>query len=77
MFHIAVFDIIIVFMYLSNFVVLHQEKAKPTIKIHCAFFLKKTLAFFANKVEQESKNNAGKTNQKSCPSTFDRVFIAK
>ncbi|XP_058041428.1 arachidonate 5-lipoxygenase-activating protein [Ahaetulla prasina] len=32
-------------------------------------------AFFASKVEQESKSNTSKTNQ-CCPSAFDRVFIA-
>lgn len=77
MFHIAVFDIIIIFMYLSNFGILHQEKAKPTIKIHCAFFSpKKPSAFFASKVEQESKCIKAKTNL-CCPSAFDRVFTAK
>ncbi|XP_063160520.1 arachidonate 5-lipoxygenase-activating protein [Candoia aspera] len=33
-------------------------------------------AFFASKVEQESKNNAGKTIQRCGPSAFDRVFTA-
>lgn len=64
---------------------MQRQKAKIRIwpLILCLFFsvginhVFNLTAFFASKVEQESKSYTGKTFQRAGPSAFERVFTAK